>query len=521
MERLVATITENVKRQTIAGRTYLVAPVSMIVPGVLNGSKGALYYPHDEVAKNHGVWNNVPITYGHPYGKNNEAVSARDPETLDKFQLGAVYNDRFENGKRVADAWFDESITKSKAPEVYAALNSGSPMEVSTGLFTDDEPAQNGSNHGGVAYQFIAKNYRPDHLAVLPNQRGACSIRDGCGLNTNQKTLIGADGTREQIDSTTNAAPNQPKSMNTGKFKAMNAGTGRGETHQSAQDGWHGGKMPEPTIEPACTCPEGGECVCGASTTTNSKTKRGRRMDRNESVQWLTTNCECHKGKENILANADNYSDAEVSALVENEKRNQTNQLVVNQFVAAVPDLPSVKINEIPAFIKRKIEGEDEEEATDEESVVEEEAESEEKFPVKNKRAKMTANDYLAQMPADLRPVWDDMVANANDRRNELLAEVDKIVKNERDPQRRAIVENKLKGRMTNGELKELIALIRPTANAGRVAPAPLPVPAPHYWGSNPPPTQTRNEDAAPSELLELPTLNWSEMASPTYSKNK
>lgn len=494
MERVTSELAANVRRENIAGRSYLVAPVSMIVPGVLNGSKGSLMYPADEVQKNPGVWNNVPITYGHPYGRNNEAVSARDPSVLDRFQLGAVFNDRFENGKRVAEGWFDEQLTKTKAPEVYAALNAGTPMEVSTGLFTDDEPAQSGATFNGQTYQFVARNYRPDHLAVLSNQRGACSNQDGCGLNVN-------------------AAPNQPKSQNTGKFKAMNAGTGRGETHQSAQDGWHGGPMK------TCDCPEGVACNCNLKS--NSRHKRGPTMNREQGVQWLVTNCECHKGKERVLANADNYSDADIAALVENEQRAQTNQLVVNKLVEAVPGVQSVKVNEIPAFIKEKMKGgEDEEESADEETVDEEEKE----VPVGNKK-QMTANEYLAQMPDSLRPVWDDMVENANDRRNELLGELTKIVKNERDPQRRAIVENKLKGKMTNGQLKELIALIRPTANAGRVAPAPAPAPAPHYWGSQggSPTVPVANESGFSPEDLALPrpTMDWSELASPALNKRK
>ena len=53
-------------------------------------------------------------------------------------------------------------------------------MEVSTGLFTENVQA-NGV-FGGKAYHAIATNYRPDHLAILPDQIGACSIEDGAGL---------------------------------------------------------------------------------------------------------------------------------------------------------------------------------------------------------------------------------------------------------------------------------------------------------------------------------------------------
>jgi hypothetical protein len=35
----------------------------------------------------------------------------------------------------------------------------------------------------------VARNYRPDHLAVLPDQRGACSLTDGCGVMVNTKHM--------------------------------------------------------------------------------------------------------------------------------------------------------------------------------------------------------------------------------------------------------------------------------------------------------------------------------------------
>lgn len=67
MEILVVTNgVGKTKKVTAAGREYLVAPLFLIVPGVLNGSKGALYYPGDEIAKNIGAWNGMPLTNGHP-----------------------------------------------------------------------------------------------------------------------------------------------------------------------------------------------------------------------------------------------------------------------------------------------------------------------------------------------------------------------------------------------------------------------------------------------------------------------
>ena len=49
----------------------------------------------------------------------------------------------------------------------------------------EKEPSK--GNYMGKSYTYIAKNYRPDHLAVLPDNSGACSISDGCGVLVNQR----------------------------------------------------------------------------------------------------------------------------------------------------------------------------------------------------------------------------------------------------------------------------------------------------------------------------------------------
>jgi hypothetical protein len=63
--------------------------------------------------------------------------------------------------------------------EVVNRLRAGQPVEVSTGYFADME-ATNGV-WNGAAYTGITRNIRPDHLALLPDEVGACSWVDGCG----------------------------------------------------------------------------------------------------------------------------------------------------------------------------------------------------------------------------------------------------------------------------------------------------------------------------------------------------
>lgn len=189
-ELLLVNMTGTVRRDTYNGRRYLVAPMVTIVPGVLSGSRGALYYPPEEVAKEPGVWNHVPLVLNHPM-EGGQYVSARSPGVLEKYQLGYVFNDSWDGKRRTAEGWFDEEHTRRISPEVYEALLNNKAIELSTGLMTDNHLAANGSNYNGKSYTHVARNYRPDHLAILPKQRGACSNKDGCGVLVNEDCKCG------------------------------------------------------------------------------------------------------------------------------------------------------------------------------------------------------------------------------------------------------------------------------------------------------------------------------------------
>jgi hypothetical protein len=171
----------KVRKASMGGRDYLVAPLTLIVPGVLNGSKGALYYPPEEVAKDPSMWNNTPIVVNHPT-QNGVGVSAREPKVMHDYCIGSLMRTRVHNGKLKAEGWFDIENTKRIDPRIYQSLLQGQPMELSTGLFTENEEAPAGSHYNGTNYQYIARNYKPDHLAILPDQKGACSMKDGCGM---------------------------------------------------------------------------------------------------------------------------------------------------------------------------------------------------------------------------------------------------------------------------------------------------------------------------------------------------
>lgn len=188
METLSVNVSGRPRRTMIDGREHIVVPLTSIVPGVLNGSKGALYYPPDEIKQSIKAWDGMPLVVYHPMAANGNHVSASSPGILDKQGVGFVRKSAW-SGKLVHEGCFDVERTKSVDPRVLNALERGEKIELSTGLFTDNEQAHNGANHNGKGYEWVARNYRPDHIAILPDQVGACSVRDGCGVMVNELSV--------------------------------------------------------------------------------------------------------------------------------------------------------------------------------------------------------------------------------------------------------------------------------------------------------------------------------------------
>jgi hypothetical protein len=193
MQTLVVNLVGKVRQEVLNGRDYIVAPMTMIVPGVLAGNQGALYYPPEEINANVLAWNHVPIVLSHPY-ENGQAVSARTPKVLNSTCIGVVLNAHVEDGKLKAEGWFDIRALERIEPQVLNSLLSSQPVELSTGLQLD--AIQDPGSYNGIAYNAVARNYRPDHLAVLVNEEGACSIADGCGVCVNKLTF---DNVRAQL----------------------------------------------------------------------------------------------------------------------------------------------------------------------------------------------------------------------------------------------------------------------------------------------------------------------------------
>lgn len=203
-------------------------------------------------------------------------------------------------------------------------------------------------------------------------------------------------------------------------------------------------------------------------------------MDRNKLVSWLTTNCDCHKGKEKVLANQDNYSDEELLKLKTNAETAMKNAtLVANAKLASNAEVPVEE---------------------------EEEEDEEEDMPFKGKKKAPMVNSlaqFEASMPPAAKAIWNSAKEVEQSERLRLTSI---ITANISDVARKQVLTNKLMDRekTTLDDLRDLASAIpqRQVRNQQGVIP--------NYFGSQPG-AQTNNISS--DDVLDLPTINWADLA--------
>jgi len=185
--------TASMREEMLEGRKHLVVPVAMMTEGVHVGSDGPMLHLGAELSATPAVraWNTKPIVLDHPM-LNGSPQSASDPEVFNKQRVGIIFNAHYDSKLR-AEAWIDIEKADSIDKRLVANLRAGKMVEVSTGVFTTNEMTPGEWN--GEQYLGIARQHEPDHLAVILDGVGACSIMDGAGLLQVNST------TREQLKS--------------------------------------------------------------------------------------------------------------------------------------------------------------------------------------------------------------------------------------------------------------------------------------------------------------------------------
>lgn len=166
-----------VQKRTHSGRQYLIAPVVALRQGVLNG---ALVLA-EEYSKFVEAWNGIPLPLGHPQASDGAYLSCNTPELLAGCP-GRFFNAHMDGDKLVGEMWIDIEQAKAiggKALIAERRLENAEPIEVSSAYFADTD--QVSGEWEGQQYDRIQRNFRPNHLAILLDEKGACSWEMGCG----------------------------------------------------------------------------------------------------------------------------------------------------------------------------------------------------------------------------------------------------------------------------------------------------------------------------------------------------
>jgi hypothetical protein len=99
-----------------------------------------------------------------------------------------MLNTKYEKGRLKSEAWIERSRADKVDQRILEAVKCNEMMELSTGVFVDEDKTP--GKWLKEDYNAVARNYRPDHLALLPDKIGACSIADGAGFLRNEDVSL-------------------------------------------------------------------------------------------------------------------------------------------------------------------------------------------------------------------------------------------------------------------------------------------------------------------------------------------
>lgn len=186
------------------GREYLVVNGVAIVEGVLN----KYFVPFEEFGAFEKDWDGVPLVLRHPKQNNG---SARVPHP-DVPVIGNFYSASLDstNRRMTGEYWFDKAtlLAFDEGKKIHNDILAGKMIETSTGYYAGLE--QNPGDFKGITFIGIQRNIHPDHIAVLPDEVGACSIKDGCGINRNSSVVSNCDGCPCKNGAVQNMTGNMP-----------------------------------------------------------------------------------------------------------------------------------------------------------------------------------------------------------------------------------------------------------------------------------------------------------------------
>lgn len=172
------------------GKPHLVIPSYTLPDGVvMNGGM----YPKDEIDRAWPTLTGTLAPIGHPVNNAGEWLPAVHPDALHNFHGGAWNKVVKRDGHRVyAEKWvdIDYALNTESGKRLLQAVRYNTetgtvegptaPIHTSTGLLLQQEPAPQ-----GAPFEWVARNMRLDHDAILLDEPGAATPEQGVGLMVN------------------------------------------------------------------------------------------------------------------------------------------------------------------------------------------------------------------------------------------------------------------------------------------------------------------------------------------------
>lgn len=194
----------ELRHETLNGESYLVAPVVAIQEGVYmyprangRGIKRE-FLNSEELEDSEPEWEGVPLTIPHPEDDKGRPGLITNRETT-HTAVGLFRNVGVKDGSLVGETWIEEAAVgtvNGDLAEYVDGIESGRPQEVSTGYRANTDTER--GEYDNQQYAYVQNRLEPDHLALLPDERGNCSVAEGCGAGAtvNQMPFAGEDGAR-------------------------------------------------------------------------------------------------------------------------------------------------------------------------------------------------------------------------------------------------------------------------------------------------------------------------------------
>ena len=208
-------VNSDITTEVIEGVEFTVIPSKTLPKDVVMNS---ILYPSEEVESAISTLDGSPVTMGHPV-VNGKFAPAGDPISQAKFGLGGAFNrvkGRTDDGRWIVEKLIpvEQMQNTARGKKLADAIKHKMPIHTSTGVYLEKNP-EVGVNSMGQEYTSVAKIIRFDHDAILLNETGAATPKQGVGL------FVNADGEQEVEVMYCNLSSGEDFSLSSNELRRM------------------------------------------------------------------------------------------------------------------------------------------------------------------------------------------------------------------------------------------------------------------------------------------------------------